>query len=182
VNAPRIDTPASSPSDGLSRRTIVGASATGLALALLARSISQVTAQESTPAAGGGMPEGLSATGLINIPILAADVPAGGFTLSLARVTIAPGAVSPESTLPFAEIAYVESGGTLMCPGGAPRYIIAADGSAREVGEGEFPVETGEAIYVPPGVLDGGRNDGTETLSLLVIDLMPMEEMATPSA
>ena len=181
MNTSRFDTPGSSPSDGLSRRSVVGAGATGLALALLARSMSQATAQEGTPAAEGGMPEGISATGLTNIPILPEDVPEGGFTLSVARLTIEPGAVSPESTLPFPEIAFVESG-TLMCPGGAPRYIIAADGSVQEIGEGEFPVETGEAIYVPPGVLDGARNDGTEPVSLLIFDLMPTEEMGTPSA
>ena len=181
MNIPRIDQSISSPAEGLSRRTVVSTSATGLALALLARSISQAAAQESTPAAAGGMPEGVSATPLTNIPIPAADVPAGGFTLGLTRLTFAPGAGAPESTLPFPEIAYVESG-NLICPGGAPRYIIATDGSVREIGEGEFPVNTGEAIYVPPGVLDGGRNDGPDELSLLVIDLIPMEEMATPSA
>ncbi len=181
MDIPRIDQPGSSPSDGLSRRTVVSASATGLALALLARSISQASAQDATPAAEGGMPAGIAATPLTNIPIPTADVPAGGFTLSIARLTFEVGSESPESTLAYPEIAYVESG-TLMCPGGAPRYIIAADGSVREIGEGEFPVNTGEAIYVPPEVLDGGRNDGPDTLSLLIIDLLPMEEMATPSA
>jgi hypothetical protein len=181
VNTPRIDTPVSSPSDGLSRRSVVGASATGLALALLARRLSQAAAQDATPEAEGGVPGGIEATTLINIPIPAADVPAGGFTLGLARITFAPGAESPVSTLPFPEIAYVESG-TLMCPGGPTRYIIAADGTVREIGEGEFPVNTGEAIYVPTNVLDGGRNDGPGTLSLLIIDLLPTEEMATPSA
>jgi quercetin dioxygenase-like cupin family protein len=127
------------------------------------------------------MPAGVAATPLINIPVPATDVPADGFTLSLARITFEVGAVSPESTLAYPEIAYVESG-TLICPGGAPRYIIAADGSVREIGEGEFPVETGEAIYVPANVLDGGRNDRPEQLSLLIIDLLPMEAMATPAA
>jgi quercetin dioxygenase-like cupin family protein len=181
VNSSRFDNPVSSPSDGISRRTVVGASATGLALALLARSVTQTAAQDATPAAEGGMPEGLAATPLTNIPIPAADVPAGGFTLSIARITFEPGAESPESTLAYPEMAYVESG-TLMCPGGATRYIIAADGSVREIGEGEFPVNTGETVYVPPGVLDGGRNDGPDKLSLLIIDLLPKEEMATPSA
>jgi mannose-6-phosphate isomerase-like protein (cupin superfamily) len=171
----------SASSDGLSRRTVVGAGTTGLALALLARSISQATAQDATPAAEGGMPAGVAATSLINIPVPATDVPADGFTLSLARLTFEVGAVSPDSTLAYPEIAYVESG-TLICPGGAPRFIIAADGSVREIGEGDFPVETGEAIYVPANVLDGGRNDGPEPLSILVIDLLPMEAMATPAA
>lgn len=181
MNASRFDDAVVSEPVGLSRRTIVGASATGLALALLAKSLSQASAQDATPAAEGGMPEGVAATPLTNIPIPAADVPAGGFTLGLTRITFEPGAVSPESTLAFPEIAYVEAG-TLICPGGAPRFIIAADGSVREVGEEEVTVNTGEAIYVPPNVLDGGRNDGTEQISLLIVDLLPMEEMATPSA
>jgi quercetin dioxygenase-like cupin family protein len=160
---------------------VVSAGATGLALALLARSISQAAAQDATPAAEGGMPEGLAATPLTNIPIPAADVPAGGFTLSITRVTLEPGTVAPETTYTFPELAYVESG-TLTCPGEAPRYVIHADGSVEEVGAGDITVNTGETIYVPPGVLDGARNDGTEQLSALVIDLLPMEEMATPSA
>ena len=181
MNSPRFENLVSSSSDGLSRRTVVGASATGLALALLARSFSQTAAQDATPAAQGGMPEGLTAMPLTNIPIPAADVPAGGFTLSLARLTFEPGTEAPVGTLAYPEIAYVESG-TLMCPGGATRYIIAADGSVREIGEGEFPVNTGEAVYVPANVPDGGRNDGPDKLTLLIIDLLPMEEMATPTA
>jgi mannose-6-phosphate isomerase-like protein (cupin superfamily) len=51
-----------------------------------------------------------------------------------------------------------------------------------DVGAGDITVNTGESIYVPPGVLAGARNDGTEQLSVLVIDLLPMEDMATPSA
>jgi quercetin dioxygenase-like cupin family protein len=181
VNTSRIDNPVSLPSDALSRRSVVGAGATGLALALLARSFSQATAQDATPPAEGGMPEGLAATPLTNIPIPAADVPAGGFTLSVARITFEPGAVSPESTYSYPEMAFVESG-TMICPGEAPRYLIHADGSVEEVGAEDITVNTGESIYVPPGVLDGARNDGTEPLSVLVIDFLPMEDMATPSA
>jgi quercetin dioxygenase-like cupin family protein len=165
----------------LTRRTLLGAGTTGLALALLARTVSQAAAQDATPAAQGGMPEGLAAFPLMNIPVPAEDVPAGGFTLSIARLTFEPGTEAPVGTLAYPEMAYVESG-TLMCPGGATRYIIAADGSVREIGEGEFPVNTGETVYVPPGVPDGGRNDGPDKLSLLIIDLLPKEEMATPSA
>ena len=44
---------------GLSRREVVGCAATGLALAMFARTYRQVEAQEATPAAAGGMPLGL---------------------------------------------------------------------------------------------------------------------------
>jgi quercetin dioxygenase-like cupin family protein len=181
VNTPRIDDPVSSQSDGVSRRTVVGAGATGLALALLARSFSQAAAQEATPAAEGGMPPGVAATPLINAPIPAADVPSGGFTMSIARVTFEPGSSTPVSAADRARVAYVESG-TLICPGEAPRFVIAADGTVTEYGAEDITINTGEAIYIPPNVPDGARNDGTELLSVLLVDLVPTEEMATPSA
>jgi hypothetical protein len=167
-----------------SRRLILGASATGLALAVLARSLSQATAQEASPAAeaspsAGGLPPGLGITPLINIPIAEADVPAGGFTLSLWRLTLEPGSDVPASSVQYPEMAFVESG-TLICPGARPRYLIHADGSAGEVGDEDVIVNTGEALYVPPNVLDGARNDGSEKLSALIVDLLPMEGMATP--
>lgn len=177
-----IHAPVEAPADGdiLSRRTVLGASATGLALALLARAFSQAAAQEGTPAAEGGMPEGLSVTPMTNVPFPAADVPTGGFTMNVFRVTFEPGAESPVSSNPYPRNAYVESG-TLICPGGAPRFVIAADGSVQEVGDEDVTVNTGESIYVPPNVLDGARNEGTELLSVLIIDLVPTEEMATPT-
>jgi hypothetical protein len=181
VNIPRVDPFDSSEPDGLTRRTMVGAGATGLALALLARSYSQAAAQDATPAAAGGMPPGVSAEPLTNTPIPAADVPAGGFTLSINRITFEAGAGVPISSYPYPTAAYIESG-TLTCPGAAGRFIIAADGTMREIGEGDFPVETGETIYHPPNVLDGARNDGTESMSILDIGLVPIEGMATPSS
>jgi hypothetical protein len=97
VTTPRIEHPGSSPSDGLSRRAVVGASATGLALALLARSVNQSAAQDATPAAEGGAPEGLAVIGESSIPIPAADIPAGGFTVYILRLTVEPGSSAPAS-------------------------------------------------------------------------------------
>ncbi len=88
-------------SAGLSRREVVGSAATGLALALFARAYSQAAAQEATPAAEGGLPPGMAVIPVINVPIPAADVPAGGFTLSIYRFTLEPKAVIPNSTFPF---------------------------------------------------------------------------------
>lgn len=179
---PTLD--ASAEPEGVSRRAMLGASATGLALALLARTFSQATAQESTPmaspAAEGGLPPGVALMPMINVPVDAADVPTNGFTMSIYRITLEPGAVLPNGAFPYPSTAFVESG-TLICPGGAPRYVISADGSVREVGDEDVTVNTGEAIYVPPNVLDGARNDGSDTLSVLVVDLVPMEAMATPT-
>lgn len=174
------DVPFASPE--LSRREAVRkAGAAGLALALLARSFSQTGAQESTPAAEGGLPPGVAVIPMIDLPVPAADVPTGGFKISVYRVTLEPGAAVPNSSAPYPSSFLVESG-TLTCPGGAPRYLIGADGSVQEVGDEDVTVNTGEGLYIPPNVLDGGRNDGTEAVSLLVVDLVPTEEMATPNA
>jgi hypothetical protein len=182
VNTPAFDHPVSSPSDGLSRRTVVGASATGLALALLARNPSPVAAQESTPAAEGGAPEGLAVIGESSIPIPAADIPAGGFTVYILRLTVEPGGSAPASSVPHPALDHVETG-TLICPGGAPRFLVAADGSVSEVGDEDVTVNLGESIYIPPNVLDGARNEGTDLLTILHIEFVPTEGgMATPSA
>jgi quercetin dioxygenase-like cupin family protein len=181
VNTPRIDPLVSAASDGLSRRTVVGASAIGVALALLARSVSQAAAQEATPAPEGGLPPGVGIASLIDIPIRLEDVPSGPFKVSLYHLTLEPGAVIPQSSFPYPNTVYVESG-TLICPGQGPRYIISADGSVREVGDEDAVINTGEAIYHPPDVIDGAENRGTDVVSLLAVDLVPMEEMATPSA
>jgi hypothetical protein len=181
VNSPRIDPPVSSEQDGLTRRTMVGAGATGLALALLARSMSRAAAQDATPAAEGGMPEGFAVIGASDIPIPAADIPAGGITLSLFRFTLEPGESLPASSVPHPGIDHVETG-TLICPGGAPRFLVTADGSMREVGDEDVTVNLGESIYVPANVPDGARNEGTDLLTVLHIELIPAAEMATPTA
>lgn len=160
--------------DGVSRRAVMGAGAAGLALAMLVRNLSVKAAQDATPEAEGGMPGGVEAFPLIDIPVPEADVPAGGFKLSYYRVTLEPGAVVPNSTLPYPSSLYVESG-VLICPGAAPRFLIRADGSVEEVGDEDVTVNTGDGLYVPPNVLDGGRNDGTDKVSILLVDLIPLE-------
>ncbi len=182
MNIPRLATPVSESPGGLSRRTVVGASATGLALALLARSFSQARAQDSTPAAEGGMPAGVGIKPIIDIPVRLEDVPSGPFKISLYDLTLEPGAVIPQSSFPYPNSVYVESG-TLVCPGQGPRYVIHADGSVEEFAEeGDITINTGEAIYHPPDVIDGAENRGSEPIVLLAVDLVPIEDMATPSA
>ena len=180
MNAPRIDPAVSLEPGGLTRRTMVGAGATGLALALLARTMSRAAAQDATPAEG-GMPEGFAVIGASDIPIPAADMPAGGFTLSIVRFTLEPGKTVPASSVSHPGVDHVETG-TLICPGGAPRFLVSADGSVREVGDGDVTVNLGESIYVPANVPDGARNEGTDLLTVLHIELIPAAEMATPSA
>jgi mannose-6-phosphate isomerase-like protein (cupin superfamily) len=53
----------------------------------------------------------------------------------------------------------------------------------REVGDEDVTVNLGESIYIPPDVPDGARNEGTDLLTVLRIELVPTEGgMATPSA
>jgi hypothetical protein len=82
----------------LSRRSVDGGSvAANLAVALLAHGVPRAAAQEATPDATGGMPQGVTATPLTTIPIPEADVPEGGFTLGVARVTFEVGSAPPDS-------------------------------------------------------------------------------------
>ena len=88
-----------SETDGVSRREMVlGASATGLALALFARGFALASAQEGTPEAEGGLPPGLAITPMIDVPIPVADVPEGEFKVSIYRITLEPGTVVPNSS------------------------------------------------------------------------------------
>jgi quercetin dioxygenase-like cupin family protein len=174
--------PVAEEASDLSRRTLLSAGTTGLALALLARNVSQARAQDSTPAAEGGMPAGVGIKPIIDIPVRLEDVPSGAFKISLYDLTLEPGAVIPQSSFPYPNSVYVESG-TLVCPGQGPRYLIHADGSVEEFAdEGDITINTGEAIYHPPDVIDGAENRGTDQVVLLAVDLVPIEEMATPSA
>jgi quercetin dioxygenase-like cupin family protein len=177
-----VPTETPSATAGHSRRAVLSASATGFAFALLARSIDRVAAQEATPAAESGEPEELVVLASSTVPIPVADIPANGFAVGITRLTVEPGGSAPASSVPHASIDHVETG-TLICPGGAPRYVFALDGSMREVGDGDVTVNLGESIYIPPNVPDGARNDGTDLLTILRIELVPLEgDMATPSA
>jgi mannose-6-phosphate isomerase-like protein (cupin superfamily) len=176
---PTRDTPVMSSSDGFSRRTVVSVGGTGLALALLARSISQGSAQEATPAAEGGMPEGLGFTVLSSVTL--DDAPPAPIVLNLWRATMEPGASIPISSFPYPSVFYVEAG-PVVCPGSGPRFLIRKDGTVRDVGDETVTVQPGESFYIPANVPDGARNDGTELHVSLGVDLIPAEGMATPTA
>jgi hypothetical protein len=164
-------------SDGVSRRDVlIRVGAGGLALALLAHAPDAASAQEGTPVPG--MPEGTTLETLVGIPIR--DMPTEPFTLVLSRLTMKPGATLPDSTLPFVEILYTESG-DVICTGGDGRWVYAPDGTVTASGAGDLPVPVGHGIYTAPNALDGARNDGTEPVMALTIDLIPDSMMATPT-
>jgi quercetin dioxygenase-like cupin family protein len=126
------------------------------------------------------LPSGVTIAPIVDIPIRPEDVPASPFAVSVYRLALEPGAVIPQSSFPYPNTVYVESG-TLVCPGFGPRYVIGADGSVTEYGDEDVTVNTGEAIYHPPDVVDGAENRGTEPVALLAVDLVPTEA-ATPPA
>lgn len=179
-----MDTPqpadrVSASADTISRRDVVIAlGASGLTLTLLAHGSRSVAAQEATPAAA-GLPPGVALAPLIQVPL--EEIPTAPITLALTRLTMEPGVSVPESSVPdILEIAYVEEG-TLICPGAEGRTVYGPDGTELASGAGELEVPTGGAIVVPPNVVDGARNDGDVVLSVLLIDLAPGTDAATPA-
>ena len=125
------------------------------------------------------MPEGVTIVPGVAVNVW--DMPPAPVAVAVYRITIEPSGVAPVSTFPFPTIVVVEQG-TLICPGGSPRFVIAPDGTTTEYGDEYITINVGEAIYVPANVPDGARNDGAEQISLLAIDLMPGEDVGTPTA
>ncbi len=158
----------------LSRRTVLlGIGASGLA-AFATQRIEAARAQEATPAADSGMPEGMNFSALgggIPIP----DLPTEPFTIQVGRVTLEPGVATPISSSPYPTMAYVEEGEGLICPpAGEGRRVYDAEGKVVDSGAGEFPFPLGTWCYTAPDTMDGVRNDGTDRASVLLIDLVPM--------
>jgi len=180
MNTPQSDDPVSPDLVGVSRRTVVSASATALALALLARTYSQAAAQDATPEAEAGMPEGMSISPVLEAAVIA-DMPPAPVSLTIFRMTLEPGAVTPISTFAFPSLGYTESG-TTTCPGEEGRVVFGPDGAVQASGAGDLPVPTGSSIYTPANVGDGARNDGTEPTTMLMIQFMPAGEMGTPTS
>lgn len=141
-------------------------------IALVARGIETAQAQDATPSAEAGLPPGVHLSSLGGAPIR--GLPTAPFTIQAMRLTVEPGAVVPNSAVPFPEVAYVEEGDGLVCPpGGEGRWVYDADGKLIASGVGPFAFPTGAWCYTAPDTLDGVRNDGTEPASLLVLELIP---------
>lgn len=161
--------------DGLSRRVVLRAGAGGLAAAVMVQKIDAALAQDATPEADSGLPEGVSIASLSAVPIR--DLPAEPFTIHVARVTLEPGAVIPNSSVSYPSMAYVEEGEGLMCPpAGEGRWVYDAEGKVIASGAGEFAFPLGTWCYTAPDTLDGVRNDGAEPVTVLVMDLVPTAE------
>jgi hypothetical protein len=174
----RSDTPVS-PESAVSRRTVLGVTITGAAITLLSHGVAAVSAQDATPAAEGGLPEGMSVSPVLEAAVIA-DMPPAPVGITIFHMTLEPGAVTPISTFAFPSLGYTESG-TTTCPGEEGRVVYGPDGTVQASGAGDLPVPTGSSIYTPANVGDGARNDGTEPTTMLMIQFMPAGEMGTPT-
>ena len=70
--------------------------------------------------------------------------------------------------------------GASDCPGGAGRLRTRRGDPGRGDGEGVQHIPTGTTQYIPASVPDGAGNEGTELMSSIVIEFVPVETGATP--
>lgn len=177
--AARIET------QNVNRRTAIGRLAIGGAAALL--TLDHVAAQEATPEAGqcvATAPPAEEGVGFVSLLVggIIHDMPAGPVEIRLSRFTLEPGTPFPPSPIPYPALMYIETGAS-DCPGGAGRIVYAADGTILDesTGEGVQHIPTGTTQYIPAGVPDGAGNEGTELMSSFIIELVPVEQTATPT-
>ena len=161
--------------DGLSRRKVLlGIGATGLAAALVTQNGGAVYAQAGTTEPDSGLPEGVSLTSLSSVPIR--DLPTEPFQIVMYRITLEPGAIIPNSALPYPSATYVEAGENVICPsGGGGRFITDAEGKLVDSGGHEMAFPLGTWCYTTPDAMDGVRNDGPDQAAFLGVELVPME-------
>lgn len=162
-------------SNDLSRRTVLlGIGASGLGAAFVTQQSQAVNAQDATPSADSGMPEGTGFELLGNVPIR--DMPTEPFAIVVSRLTMEPGSEFPNSALPHPSMTYVEEGTGLICPpGGEGRFITDAEGNPVDSGADEMAFPLGTWCYTAPNTMDGLRNDGSDRASILSIELVPTE-------
>jgi quercetin dioxygenase-like cupin family protein len=145
-----------------------------------------VAAQEASPAAEAGLPEGMSIAPIAQAVI--DSLPPGPAEIGFIRLTFAPGARVPIEAEPGLAFVAVESG-TLSAHLASPMQVtrvmiggtpVAASASAAEAA---FTLGPGESALFPPLVSGEVRNEGSEPVVLLAVFIGPaMGEMATPAA
>ena len=171
---------------GLSRRTAVVGMATGAA-ALFARDCGAALAQDATPIAGECVATApaadASGVGFASLLVggIIRDMPAGPVEVRISRFTLEPGTPFEAVAVPYPSLMYIETGAS-DCPGGAGRIVYGADGAILDetTGEGVQHIPTGTTQYIPASVPDGAGNEGTELMSSIVIEFVPVETGATP--
>jgi hypothetical protein len=171
----------------MSRRTAIGRVVIGgAAAALLAHD--QVAAQEASPTAGQCVatappPEGGVGLASLLIGGIIRDMPAGPIEVRISRFTLEPGAGVPPTALPYPALMHIETGES-SCPGGPGKIMYGADGSVLGTSNGEDPhlCPAGTTWYIPAGIADGADNEDAELMSSIIIEFVPVEAEATPTA
>jgi hypothetical protein len=78
---------------------------------------------------------------------------------------------------------YIETGES-TCPGNPGKIMYGADGAVlhETTGEAEGHVcPAGTTWYIPGGIEDAALNEGTELMSSLIIEFVPVGGDATPT-
>jgi hypothetical protein len=180
------------------RVTVVGV-AVALVLAgwfALGRLSDATGAQQGTPPGGASEPSEGLAFALLGVGT-ADELPAPPADLALFRLMLEPGVVLPlDPADPSASLLYVESG-TLSLRVDAPLTVRRASTAATPVAgagdEGEparEPVAAGtevtlgpgDSVVISPRSAGEARNGGTEPLVLLISEVAPRQDAATPAS
>jgi hypothetical protein len=157
---------------------------------LATRTVAQATAQESSPAAqepcvASAPPLDASGIGFAQLLVggIVRDMPPGPVEVRISRLAMAPGTVIEAEALPFPALMYIETG-TTACPGGPGRIGYGPDGTVIEetTGDGVQYTPAGSTQYIPANVPDGAGNEGTDLMSSIIIEFVPVEDTATPVA
>ena len=171
---------------GVSRRTAIGRLVIGgAAAALLAPN--HASAQDATPTAGecvATAPPLENGIGFAQLLVggIVHDMPAGPIEVRISRLAMAPGTTIEAAASPWPALMYMETG-TTACPGGPGRIGYGPDGTVIEetTGEGIQYTPAGATQYIPANVPDGAGNEGTELMSSIIIEFVPVEQTATPA-
>ena len=153
-----------------------------------ARGRGTALAQEATASAGecvATAPSAEDGVGFASLLVggIVRDMPPGPVEIRISRFTLAPGTPFEAAAAPYPAFMYIETGES-ACPGEAGRIVYNPDGSilneSTEAGIQYIP--TGTTQYIPAGIADGAGNEGTELMSSIVIEFVPVETDATPTA
>ena len=162
------------------RRLVIG----GGAAVLAARRSDPVAAQAAGECVATAPPaeEGIGFAPLLVGGIIQ-DMPTGPVDVHISRFTLEPGAEVPMAPQPYAQLVYVETG-ELTCPDNPGKLMYGPDGTVMYETTGGDEWHTcpaGMTWHVPAGIEDAAINEGSELMSVLVLEFAPVEDTATPT-
>ena len=119
----------------------------------------------------------VKAEDLFSIELKAAALPPAPAFIRLVRISLDPGAVSPEHTHPGPEFGRVESGVVTVTVNG-PASIKQRSAKANDPFEtaevdSAIQLDRGDQIYYPTGTALTFRNDGEEVAEVLAVVILP---------